>query len=101
MIQDSGFGRTTVEHFLSALRALEARAGLELQATMQLSGNIEVDGTFLSSFPISANNSHYYDQIWKIREKARTQKKTIPDKFLVETNLKFCLLSNTQHQKKT
>lgn len=101
MIQDSGFGRTTVEHFLSALRALEARAGLELQATMQLSGNIEVDGTFLSSFPISANNSHYYDQIWKIREKARTQKKTIPDKFLVETNLKFCLLSNTHHQKKT
>ena len=100
MIQDSGFGRTTVEHFLSALRGLEALAGLELQTTMQLRGNIEVDGTFLSSFPISANNSHYYDQIWKIREKARTQKKTIPDKFLVETEVKFCLPSNTP-QKKT
>ena len=86
MIQDSGLGRATVEHFLSTTRSRMQM----IEATVSLRGNVEVDGAFLSSFPISVNNPHY-DQIWKIQNNAGKKAKKVPSRFPVLIQHPVCL----------
>ena len=56
-------GRTCVQHFLAALRVLESTAGKNFNQRCPLRGSVEVDGSFIGKFHMSANNLRHADQI--------------------------------------
>ena len=56
-------GRTCVQHFLAALRVLESTAGKNFRQRCPLCGSVEVDGSFIGKFHMSANDLRHADQI--------------------------------------
>ena len=68
LVAATKMGRSCVEHFVGCLRELEAEAGARICEEASLSGNVECDGSFLTSFHISAENVHYYHQIYRLRQ---------------------------------
>ena len=87
VVQMSGFGRTTCEHFLATMRRIESDAGKSLCSRARLHGNIEVDATFLTSFHVSEKNIHYYDQILALQQLATKRSQAKPRKSLVPLDL--------------
>lgn len=69
LIQNCVVGRTVAEHFLSALRTLEAKAGQRWVRRVSLSGNIEVDATAFGKFWVSQENKRFSDDIHRFTAK--------------------------------
>eukprot|EP00435_Cladocopium_sp_Y103_P038698 s1599_g10.t1 len=67
MVQQSNLGRTTCAHFVEVLRELESAEGLRLCTKAKLQGRVEVDGTFVSSYPVSRDSPAVPTGIWSLR----------------------------------
>ena len=83
LVQMTAVGRVTAEHFIACMRCLEAKAYEDWAATQRLSGNVEVDGTFLTKFHIKHTNKHYADMIFTLQEKLRKARKKRPSSYTV------------------
>eukprot|EP00435_Cladocopium_sp_Y103_P073337 s28_g43.t1 len=71
MVQQSNLGRKTCAHFVEVLRELESAEGLRLCRKAKLQGRVEVDGTFVSSYPVSKDSPHHRQEIMDLEDKRR------------------------------
>ncbi|CAL1167514.1 unnamed protein product [Cladocopium goreaui] len=81
-VQASTHGRSCVEHFLAALRMLESTAGKNFSQTCPLRGSVEVDGSFIAKFHMSANNLWHADQIQKTNQSCQRKGQRLPKSFV-------------------
>ena len=69
LVQASNLGHSTCKHFVDCLTELEATAGRKLCQKGTLRGRVEVDATFVTSYPVSKSNVHHLQEIQDLEEK--------------------------------
>ena len=67
----AGVGRILTMHFVRALQRAECDAYVRIRERMTLTGNVQVDGTYLGRFWIKGSNRQFASQIEKVKNNVR------------------------------